>query len=165
MDSFASAPHSGYSPRNGSRDHSSPEILSKTNVFIRGLSPNTSDDDLFKMCSIYGKIVSTKSITDRTTNECKGYGFVNFENPDDALHAVRELSLCGYQARMSKENNGRAERPFGQRSPPEYRRNVGGNMRFGNGMPNARPLSKTNLYLRGLDPATSDSDLHQMCAR
>lgn len=144
------------------RDH---EPLSKTNVFIRGLSTTTNDDDLFNMCNKFGSIVSSKSITDRMTNECKGYGFVNFENPSDAAVAVRELTNCGYQARMSKENMGRSDRSFGRRSPPEFRRNgTGSNPRY-NGSANMRQLSKTNLYLRGLDAATSDDDLHQLCTR
>lgn len=148
----------GYQPR--PRDH---EPLSKTNVFIRGLTANTNDDDLFNMCNKYGTIVSSKSITDRMTNECKGYGFVNFENPNDAAVAVRELTASGYQARMSKENMGRSDRSFGRRSPSEFRRN-GGNPRYNNAG-NMRQLSKTNLYLRGLDAVTSDDDLHQLCAR
>lgn len=154
------------------RQHRDFEPLSKTNVFIRGLSTETSDDDLFGLCSKFGTIVSTKSITDRLTNECKGYGFVNFENPDDAALAIRELTNSGYQARMSKENMGRSERsPFDRSSPPEYRR--GANPRFnsngagvgagaGGGM---RRLSKTNLYLRGLAAGTTDSELHQLCVR
>lgn len=158
-----------YQPRAPRGDH---EPLSKTNVFIRGLSATTNDDDLYQLCSKFGSIVSSKSITDRMTNECKGYGFVNFENPSDATVAVRELTNCGYQARMSKENMGRSDRSFGRRSPPEFRRNGGGS---GNGNPryngasagggNMRQLSKTNLYLRGLDAATSDDDLHQLCTR
>lgn len=153
----------GYRPR-PQRDH---EPLSKTNVFIRGLAGETNDSDLYEMCSKFGNIVSTKSITDRLTNECKGYGFVNFENPDDATIAVRELVNSGYQARMSKENMGRSERPaFDRHSPPDFRRNGGGNPRFnGASTGGMRRLSKTNLYLRGLEPTTSDDDLHQLCVR
>lgn len=149
------------------RQHRDFEPLSKTNVFIRGLSADISDHHLFEMCSKFGQIVSTKSITDRLTNECKGYGFVNFENPDDAAVAIRELTNGGYQARMSKENMGRSERsPFDRSSPPEFRRNGGGNPRFnGNGGGGMRRLSKTNLYLRGLAAGTTDSELHQLCVR
>lgn len=154
----------GYQMR---REH---EPLSKTNVFIRGLSSNTNDDDLFSLCNKFGTIVSSKSITDRLTNECKGYGFVNFESPSEAAVAVRELTNCGYQARMSKENI-RSDRSFGRRSPPDFRRNGGngggGPARYGNGNGNGnmRQLSKTNLYLRGLDPTTGDEDLHDLCQR
>lgn len=141
------------------------ESLSKTNVFIRGLPATTNDQDLFDMCNKFGPIQSAKSITDRMTNECKGYGFVNFENPNDATNAVRELTNCGYQARMSKENMGRNDRPsFGSSRIQDYRvrTNGGPNSRYTNGL---RPLSKTNLYLRGLDVHTSDNDLHALCTR
>ncbi|PIO53177.1 hypothetical protein TELCIR_25498, partial [Teladorsagia circumcincta] len=34
--------------------------LSSTNLYIRGLSPSTTDEDLRKMCAQYGTITSTK---------------------------------------------------------------------------------------------------------
>lgn len=151
------------------RDFEGP--LSKTNVFIRGLSATTNDDDLYAMCNKYGSIVSSKSILNRLTNECKGYGFVEFENPNDAAVAVRELTNSGYQARMSKEGTARSSErsPFnGHRrfnGPSDYgrRSDSGRGGRYnGSGSPQ---LSKTNLYLRGLDANTSDDDLHQLCMR
>lgn len=159
-----------HQPRSGpQRDYEGP--LSKTNVFIRGLSSTTNDEDLFNMCNKYGSIVSSKSILNRMTNECKGYGFVEFENPNDAAVAIRELTANGYQARMSKEGSARSSErsPFngggggggGRRFTSDFRRN-GGSRYNGNGIPQ---LSKTNLYLRGLDASTSDNDLHQLCMR
>ncbi|TNN02311.1 hypothetical protein fugu_009798 [Takifugu bimaculatus] len=47
------------------------EQLSKTNLYIRGLLPATTDQDLIKLCQPYGKIVSTKAILDKNTNQCK----------------------------------------------------------------------------------------------
>ncbi|CAB1439379.1 unnamed protein product [Pleuronectes platessa] len=47
------------------------EQLSKTNLYIRGLPPATTDQDLIKLCQPYGKIVSTKAILDKNTNQCK----------------------------------------------------------------------------------------------
>ncbi|RMB90390.1 hypothetical protein DUI87_33276 [Hirundo rustica rustica] len=61
-----------------------PDQLSKTNLYIRGLHPGTTDQDLVKLCQPYGKIVSTKAILDKTTNKCKGYGFVDFDSPTAA---------------------------------------------------------------------------------
>ncbi|XP_035030344.1 RNA-binding motif, single-stranded-interacting protein 1 isoform X1 [Hippoglossus stenolepis] len=76
--------------------------LSKTNLYIRGLSPSTTDHDLVKLCQPYGKIVSTKAILDKTTNKCKGYGFVDFDNPTAAQKAVAALKTTGVQAQMAK---------------------------------------------------------------
>ncbi|GAA6108026.1 RNA-binding motif, single-stranded-interacting protein 1 isoform X6, partial [Tachysurus ichikawai] len=78
------------------------EQLSKTNLYIRGLPPATTDHDLVKLCQPYGKIVSTKAILDKTTNKCKGYGFVDFDSPAAAQKAVNALKNNGVQAQMAK---------------------------------------------------------------
>lgn len=56
------------------------EQLSQTNLYIRGLPPNTSDKELFTMCQQYGKITSTKAILDKNTNTCKGMDFTFLKN-------------------------------------------------------------------------------------
>ncbi|KAJ8003558.1 hypothetical protein DPEC_G00149600 [Dallia pectoralis] len=77
--------------------------LSKTNLYIRGLPPATTDLDLVKLCQPYGKIVSAKAILDKTTNKCKGYGFVDFDGPSAAQKAVHALKTSGIQAQMAKQ--------------------------------------------------------------
>nr|XP_045008337.1 RNA-binding motif, single-stranded-interacting protein 2 isoform X2 [Jaculus jaculus] len=84
----------------GSNGH---DQLSKTNLYIRGLQPGTTDQDLVKLCQPYGKIVSTKAILDKTTNKCKGYGFVDFDSPSSAQKAVTALKASGVQAQMAKQ--------------------------------------------------------------
>ncbi|KAL2104268.1 hypothetical protein ACEWY4_001136 [Coilia grayii] len=92
---------SSSSSSNGSS--SSADQLSKTNLYIRGLHPGTTDQDLVKLCQPYGKIVSTKAILDKTTNKCKGYGFVDFDSPASAQKAVTALRASGVQAQMAKQ--------------------------------------------------------------
>nr|XP_023410572.1 RNA-binding motif, single-stranded-interacting protein 3-like [Loxodonta africana] len=107
--SYAPAPHpmappspSTNSSSNNSSSNSSGEQLSKTNLYIRGLPPGTTDQDLIKLCQPYGKIVSTKAILDKNTNQCKGYGFVDFDSPAAAQKAVASLKANGVQAQMAK---------------------------------------------------------------
>uniref|UniRef100_A0A1A8D0X9 RNA binding motif, single stranded interacting protein 2 n=3 Tax=Nothobranchius TaxID=28779 RepID=A0A1A8D0X9_NOTKA len=88
---------------NGSSNSTGGEQLSKTNLYIRGLPPGTTDQDLVKLCQPYGKIVSTKAILDKTTNKCKGYGFVDFDSPGAAQKAVTALKAGGVQAQMAKQ--------------------------------------------------------------
>ncbi|XP_054985469.1 RNA-binding motif, single-stranded-interacting protein 2 isoform X1 [Sorex araneus] len=88
------------SSSNGSNGN---DQLSKTNLYIRGLQPGTTDQDLVKLCQSYGKIVSTKAILDKTTNKCKGYGFVDFDSPSAAQKAVTALKASGIQAQMAKQ--------------------------------------------------------------
>uniref|UniRef100_H3DAP7 RNA binding motif single stranded interacting protein 2 n=1 Tax=Tetraodon nigroviridis TaxID=99883 RepID=H3DAP7_TETNG len=94
------------SPNTNSSSNSSGgggEQLSKTNLYIRGLHPGTTDQDLVKLCQPYGKIVSTKAILEKTTNKCKGYGFVDFDSPAAAQKAVTALKSSGVQAQMAKQ--------------------------------------------------------------
>lgn len=82
--------------------HSAEEPLSKTNLYIRGLAPNTTDEDLFKLCHRFGKILSTKVINDPITSKCKGYGFVDFELAQTAEIAVTTLKNQGIQVQMAR---------------------------------------------------------------
>jgi len=79
------------------------DSLSRTNLYIRGLSPHTTDKDLVNLCQKFGPIISTKAILDKATNRCKGYGFVDFESPTSALAAVNELQGQGIQAQMARQ--------------------------------------------------------------
>uniref|UniRef100_A0A673IXB5 RNA-binding motif, single-stranded-interacting protein 1-like n=1 Tax=Sinocyclocheilus rhinocerous TaxID=307959 RepID=A0A673IXB5_9TELE len=100
------SPSTNSSTNNSSSSSSSTtgwEQLSKTNLYIRGLPPGTTDHDLVKLCQPYGKIVSTKAILDKTTNKCKGYGFVDFDSPVSAQKAVAALKTNGVQAQMAKQ--------------------------------------------------------------
>lgn len=85
-----------------SSNHSG-DALSRTNLYIRGLSPNTTDKDLVNLCANFGTITSTKAIIDQTTNKCKGYGFVDFDAPGSAERAVQALQAQGIQAQMAKQ--------------------------------------------------------------
>ncbi|XP_046363891.1 RNA-binding motif, single-stranded-interacting protein 3-like isoform X5 [Haliotis cracherodii] len=110
--SYAQSP--SYPPRNmpaaspnttssqSSNQSLSGENLSRTNLYIRGLNPNTTDKDLVTLCQQFGKITSTKAIIDQNTNKCKGYGFVDFESPQAAEAAVQTLQSQGIQAQMAK---------------------------------------------------------------
>ncbi|XP_059411566.1 RNA-binding motif, single-stranded-interacting protein 3-like isoform X3 [Carassius carassius] len=91
------------SPGSSSCSQSAVEQFSKTNLYIRGLPPGTTDQDLIKLCQPYGTIVSTKAILDKNTHQCKGYGFVDFECPGAAQKAVSSLKATGVQAQMAKQ--------------------------------------------------------------
>ncbi|XP_035476500.2 RNA-binding motif, single-stranded-interacting protein 3 isoform X2 [Scophthalmus maximus] len=103
--SYAPPPHpmAPPSPSTNSCSQGGAEQLSKTNLYIRGLPPGTTDQDLIKLCQPYGKIVSTKAILDKNTNQCKGYGFVDFDSPAAAQKAVSSLKATGVQAQMAKQ--------------------------------------------------------------
>ncbi|XP_062159841.1 polyadenylate-binding protein 2-like [Alnus glutinosa] len=68
--------------------------LNKTkfnNVFVKNLSEATTDEDLKKIFGEYGIITSAVVMRD-VDGKSKCFGFVNFENADDAAKAVEELN-------------------------------------------------------------------------
>lgn len=99
MSASGSGPSSSHSPGQSL----ALDQLSKTNLYIRGLQPNTTDRDLVNLCQGFGKIMSTKAIIDPATNTCKGYGFVDFELAPAAEAAVQSLQSKGIQAQMAKQ--------------------------------------------------------------
>ena len=43
-----------------------------------------------------------KSIIDKQTNKCKGFGFIDFETTEDAQSAIAELQKKGVIAQLAK---------------------------------------------------------------
>ncbi|KAI5644281.1 RNA recognition motif domain-containing protein [Phthorimaea operculella] len=99
------------------------EMLSRTNLYIRGLSQNTTDKDLVQMCQMYGNIISTKAILDKNTNKCKGYGFVDFETIASAEAAVKGLQAKGVQAQMAKQQEQDPTNLYMANLPPHFKEN------------------------------------------
>jgi len=62
-----------------------------TNVFVKNLAESVTDDTLKSLFSSYGPITSALVMRD-DAGKAKGFGFVNFESPDDAGLAVQELN-------------------------------------------------------------------------
>lgn len=62
-----------------------------TNVYVKNLAEATSDDDMRNLFSQYGKITSAVVMRD-VDGKSKCFGFVNFENADDAAIAVEALN-------------------------------------------------------------------------
>uniref|UniRef100_A0A8C2X106 RRM domain-containing protein n=1 Tax=Cyclopterus lumpus TaxID=8103 RepID=A0A8C2X106_CYCLU len=56
-------------------------------LFIGGLSFNTTDDSLAEAFGKYGAIAKCEVIRDRETDRSRGFGFVTYENPEDAKDA------------------------------------------------------------------------------
>ncbi|CAN0873163.1 Polyadenylate-binding protein 8 [Linum grandiflorum] len=61
------------------------------NVFVKNLSESTTDEDLKKVFGEYGSITSAVVMRDGD-GKSRCFGFVNFENADDAAKAVEALN-------------------------------------------------------------------------
>ena len=70
------------------------------NMYVSNLSFQTTDEDLRKLFSAFGKVSSAKVITDRDTGRSRGFGFVEMESDSEAQEAIKNLNM--------KEIGGRA---------------------------------------------------------
>ncbi|KAK0354707.1 hypothetical protein LTS02_007608 [Friedmanniomyces endolithicus] len=76
----------------------------ETNVYIRGLLPETTDAMLENWGQRFGDTMSSKSIIDMTTGLCKGFGFVKYHNYEDAENCIRGFHYLGYEVSFARES-------------------------------------------------------------
>lgn len=62
-----------------------------TNVFVKNLAPEYTEEELTKLFEPYGPITSLYLEKDQE-GKSRGFGFINFNNHDDAVKAVEELN-------------------------------------------------------------------------
>lgn len=105
-------------------------------VFVKNLSESMNDEDLRYYFSVYGPITSAKVINDAAGNS-KCFGFVNFQNRDDAASCVENLN--GKTIDGKEWYVGRALKKS------ELRRQYG-----------------LNLYLKYLDDSIDDNKLKEL---
>ncbi|TKA75948.1 hypothetical protein B0A49_03706 [Cryomyces minteri] len=94
------APSSPVKPLDRSLENQNGE----TNVYIRGLLPETTDEMLEIWAARFGDIKSSKSIIDHNTGLCKGFGFVKYHNFADAEACIRGFHYLGYEVSFAKES-------------------------------------------------------------
>ena len=78
-----------------------------TKLFVGSLPWAVDDAQLEDLFKDFGQVTSAKVIVDRDTNRSKGYGFVEFENDDDAKAAVDKLNGSDVQGRAIVVNEAR----------------------------------------------------------
>ena len=61
-------------------------------LFIKNIEPSINEMLLEMLFKQFGPIVSTKIIYDKITWESKGFGFIEFENKEDALAAIEKIN-------------------------------------------------------------------------
>ncbi|GER40077.1 polyadenylate-binding protein [Striga asiatica] len=90
-------------------DRANPSYEEYTNLYVKNLDTSFSEEVLREKFSKYGKIVSLVISKDEN-GASRGFGFVNFENPDDAKRAVEAFngsklgSKVLYVARAQKKS-------------------------------------------------------------
>ncbi|XP_074207433.1 cold-inducible RNA-binding protein isoform X1 [Camelus bactrianus] len=87
-------------------------------LFIGGLSFDTNEQSLEQVFSKYGQISEVVVVKDRETQRSRGFGFVTFENIDDAKDAMMAMngkSVDGRQIRVDQAGKSSDSRSRGYR--------------------------------------------------
>ncbi|GMI88258.1 POLY(A) BINDING PROTEIN 8, poly(A) binding protein 8 [Hibiscus trionum] len=122
------------------------------NVYVKNLSESTSDEDLKTIFGEFGQITSAVVMRE-PDGKSKGFGFVNFENADDAASAVE--SLNGKKFDDKEWYVGKAQK--------KSEREVDLKLRFEQSMKEAADkFQGANLYVKNLDDSISDENLKEL---
>jgi cold-inducible RNA-binding protein len=81
-------------------------------LYVGNLAYNVSDDQLRDLFARFGTPDSARVITDRDTGQSKGFGFVEFGNPDEAKQAM-SLNGTEFGGRNLTVNEARPKNPTG----------------------------------------------------
>uniref|UniRef100_A0A9J8CSQ1 Cold inducible RNA binding protein n=2 Tax=Cyprinus carpio TaxID=7962 RepID=A0A9J8CSQ1_CYPCA len=98
-------------------------------LFVGGLSFDTTEQSLEDAFSKYGVITNVHVARNRETNRSRGFGFVTFENPDDAKDAMEGMngkSVDGRTIRVDEAGKGGGGGGGGRSGGGSYRGGGGG---------------------------------------
>jgi len=73
-------------------------------LFVGSLSWNTTDEGLRRAFEKFGEVLEAKVIKDRETDRSRGFGFVSFANPKDAMDAMAAMDGQELDGRTIKVN-------------------------------------------------------------
>eukprot|EP00252_Welwitschia_mirabilis_P009094 TRINITY_DN213_c0_g2_i1.p1 TRINITY_DN213_c0_g2~~TRINITY_DN213_c0_g2_i1.p1 ORF type:complete len:660 (+),score=152.29 TRINITY_DN213_c0_g2_i1:400-2379(+) len=122
------------------------------NVYVKNLSESTTDEDLKNYFGEYGTITSAVVMRD-AEGKSKCFGFVNFENADDAAKAVEGLNgkkVDGKEWYVGKAQK-KSEREAELRGKFEQMLKE-----------RLEKLQGANLYLKNLDDSIDDNKLREL---
>ncbi|XP_037360828.1 cold-inducible RNA-binding protein isoform X2 [Talpa occidentalis] len=141
-------------PGTGTPDGSSPQATMASDegkLFVGGLSFDTNEQSLEQVFSKYGQISEVVVVKDRETQRSRGFGFVTFENIDDAKDAMMAMngkSVDGRQIRVDQAGKSSDNRSRGYRGG-----SAGGRGFFRGGRGRGRGFSRGECYSQGLGPS------------
>ena len=85
--------------------------MAKNKLFVGNLNWETKDEGLREAFEPFGEIVEAKVISDRNTGRSRGFGFVTFEEENDAQKAMEELDGKELDGRSLRVNEAQDKKP------------------------------------------------------
>eukprot|EP00249_Psilotum_nudum_P023761 c28976_g3_i1 orf=269-2023(+) len=122
------------------------------NVYVKNLAYTTTDEELRKVFGEFGPITSAVVMRD-AEGKSKCFGFVNFENTDDAAQAV--VALNGKKVNEKEWYVGRAQKKFEREAELKAKFEQLQSER-------SEQPHGANLYLKNLDDDIDDEKLREL---
>lgn len=90
------------------------------NIYVSNLSFNIQDASLKELFTPFGEVASAKVITDKFTNQSRGFGFVEMPDETAAKKAIAELNSTSVDNRTVKvmEAKPKEDRPARSSNSP-----------------------------------------------
>ncbi|XWS43500.1 hypothetical protein CRYUN_Cryun16bG0109400 [Craigia yunnanensis] len=122
-----------------------------TNLYIKNLDPDTTEEILQEKFSEFGKITNLVVAKDEN-GASRGFGFVNFDIPDDAKRAMEAMngSQLGSKALYVARAQKKAEREQILRNQFEDRRKE-----------QIMKYKASNVYVKNIDDDVTDEELRE----
>jgi polyadenylate-binding protein len=123
-----------------------------TNVYIKNLPEDYSEEELIKLMAKHGNTLSVKLMADDSSNKSKGFGFASFathEEADAAVEAINDLELNGkvlFAGRAQKKVERIAELRINYEKRKQDRQ---------------QKYAGVNLYVKNLDDTVNDEILRK----
>lgn len=89
----------------------------KHDIFVGNLAFTTTEDQLHQIFSEIGRVIRVRMVSDLESGKPRGFAFVEFEDPQAALGAIRNLNdyeLNGRRLRVNFSNSSHLETLAGQ---------------------------------------------------
>jgi len=79
-------------------------------LYVGNLSKQVTDAQLNELATPFGSLLSAKVATDRSSGESKGFGFIEFNNADEAKAAIAALDGKEFSGQAIKVNEARPKK-------------------------------------------------------
>merc|ERR1719445_1836681 len=109
----------------------------KTNLIVNYLPQTMTQEEIRSLFSSIGEVESCKLIRDKVTGQSLGFGFVNYQQADDATKAIQTLNGLRLQNKTIKVSYAR---------------------------PSSEAIKGANLYVSGLPKHLAQPDLERLFA-
>lgn len=80
-------------------------------IYVGGLPFKTTEEELNTLFAAHGEVASAKLITDKFTNQSRGFGFVEMSDDAQAMAAIEKLNGTDFGGRKLTVNEARPMEP------------------------------------------------------